>query len=158
MSPLQLCMPEMHCIAVAGSQSVTGMAAMFSQVKFSGQSPCIFDELRFLPRYCGSSSEFLNKADVSVVMNDCNQFNSFFFFFFYPKVQPNFVWNISNVAASLLPLKKNWNEKKNITTLEADALRMCAVWPRMSTGNRSSSHLGRNPAQRAVRTGAKILR
>lgn len=76
---------EMRCIVVAGSQSVRDMTAMFSQVKISGQSCCIFDELWFLPDCRGSSSEILNKADASVVMNDCNQCD-----IVSPEVQLNF--------------------------------------------------------------------
>lgn len=74
----------MQCTVVAVSPAVTGMKAMFSQVKSSGQSCSISDELWFLTHCCDSSSECLNKADACAVMNDCNQFN-FSFFSFLPK-------------------------------------------------------------------------
>lgn len=79
----------MQCTVVAVSPAVTGMKAMFSQVKSSGQSCSISDELWFLTHCCDSSSECLNKADACAVMNDCNQFNfSFFFTQKYSQISP----------------------------------------------------------------------
>lgn len=157
---------ELHCIVVAGSQSVTGMTAMFSQVKFSGQSCCIFDELWFLPHCCGSRSEFLNKADASAVMNDCNQCD-----IFSPKrtakLCPKYIQYMS-VCLTLQP-KNTYrnNRKQNISTwISHSAVTVCvrlcvrACLPHLICllENRSSSHLGHNPTQRVVQTGAKILR
>lgn len=148
----------MQCTVVAVSQAVTGMKAMFSQVKFSGQSCSIFDELWFLTHCCDTSSEFLNKADACAVMNDCNQFN--FLFFFHPKVQPNFALQkyvsacvCSQTSLSLQPSKKEMHRKYlDIGKLWLSVRMWETTWPHLSIGNRSSSHLGWNPTQRGVRT------
>lgn len=51
---ITICLEFAHSLLSGGSQSVTGMTAMFSQVKSSGQSYCTFDESWVLSHWCGT--------------------------------------------------------------------------------------------------------
>lgn len=131
---------------------------------------------------CGSSltvvaqAEFPNKADASAVMNDCNQCNNFF-----PKstaklclakvhpVHVSFVCALEHlhhcspkkfcteVYRKYLHMDKPLSDDSVYETVSV-CLPVClSPLPHMSIGNRSSSHLGLNPTQRVVQTGATIL-